>query len=129
MFKKYVTLTVAFLLLNLSFNSVALAETKEEKDAKLAEKVKINVLRLGTGNDARVQVKLKDGSKLKGYISQINENSFVVVDEKTAAPTEIPFPQTRQVKGNNLHTGVKIAIGIGLALLLVWWIGHELGKS
>lgn len=40
----------------------AFAETKEEKEAKSAEKVKAQVIKLATGTDARIQVKLKDGT-------------------------------------------------------------------
>ena len=61
-------------------------------------------------------LKLKDGKKLKGYIVQANESNFVVMEEKTATPTEVPYPQAKQVKGNNLSTGAKIAIGVGILL-------------
>ncbi|MEO6050714.1 MAG: hypothetical protein ABIP78_05200 [Pyrinomonadaceae bacterium] len=49
----------------------------------------------------------------------MNENSFVVINEKTASPTEVPYPNAKQVKGNNLSTGAKIAIGVGIALLVL----------
>ena len=125
MFKKYLTVTLTFLILNLSLSGIAFAETKTEKEAKFAEKVKVNVTKLGTGTDARVEVKLKDGTKLKGYVSQINENNFVVTDAKTGVATEIPYPNAKQVKGNNLNTGVKIAIAAAIvfgAVLLIAYI-------
>ncbi|MBX7172636.1 MAG: hypothetical protein K1X72_16830 [Pyrinomonadaceae bacterium] len=116
MFKKYLTLILTVLIINLSFSSAAFAETKEEKEAKFAQKVKTEIAKLGTGTEAKIQVKLKDGTKLKGYVSQINEDSFVVTDEKTGTSTEVPYPQAKQVKGNNLSTGVKIAIGVGITI-------------
>ena len=119
MFKKYLVLTLTFLVLNLSLSSVALAEIKAEKEAKFAEKVKVNIAKLGTGTNARVEVKLKDGNKLKGYVSQINEESFIVIDEKTNVATEIPYPNAKQVKGNNLNSGIILAIGVGILVLLV----------
>lgn len=121
MFKKYSTLILTILLFNLAFSQSAFAETNEEKTAKFTEKVKTNIVKLGTGKDARVEVKLHDKTKLKGYISQINENSFVLVDEKTGAPAEVSYRNAKQVKGNNLSTGVKIAIvaaGV-LAVILI----------
>lgn len=124
MFKKYFTLTLAVLVLNLAFGATAFGGTaNEEKAARDAAKVKANIAKLGTGKDARVEVKLKDGGKLKGYVSQINENSFVVMDEKTTAATEVPYPNAKQVKGNNLSTGVKIAIGVGIAIAVLIIIG------
>jgi hypothetical protein len=105
-----------------------LAETKSEKEVKFAQKVKARVTKLGSGPDAKVEVKLKDGRKLKGYVSQINEDGFVVID-KTGVSTEIPYPQTKQVKGHNLSTGVKIGIGIGIAILVLVLVGYALGSS
>ncbi len=122
MFKKYLILIMTILVINLSLSSVAFAETKEEKEAKFADKVKINVVKLGTGKEARVEVKLKDGTKMKGYISEINDNGFVVVNDKTGTSTEIPYPQAKQVKGNNLSTGVKIAIAVGIIVAVSFLI-------
>ena len=119
MFKKYLTLILTILVLNLSLNAVAFADTKIEKEAKFAKKVKINIAKLGTGKESKVEVKLKNGTKLKGYVSQINDNSFVVVDDKTGVSTEIPYPQTKQVKGNNLSTGATILIAAGLVVALI----------
>lgn len=128
MFKKYLTITLTLLVLNLSLSAVAFAETKAEKEAKFADKVKVNVTKLGTGTEAKIQVKLKDGTKLKGHVSQINENSFVVTDEKTNVETEIPYPNAKQVKGNNLNTGVKIAIAVGVIIAIGFILlatGHD----
>ncbi|MEO6050713.1 MAG: hypothetical protein ABIP78_05195 [Pyrinomonadaceae bacterium] len=58
------------LVVNLSLSAVAFGETKEEKESKFAEKVKANVTKLGTGKDAGVEVKLKDGTKLKAMSAE-----------------------------------------------------------
>ena len=80
MVRKYISILFIVLVVNLLGVFPAIANTKEEKEAKFAEKVKTNITKLGTGKDARIEVKLKDGTKLKVYISQINENSFVVIN-------------------------------------------------
>ena len=113
MLKKMLSMLLIGLVMNLGIVAV-FAETTAEKEAKFAEKVKANITKLGTGKDARVEVKLRDKTKLKGYVSQINENSFVVVEDKTGNASEVPYPNAKQVKGNNLSNGVKLAIGIGL---------------
>ena len=122
MFKKYLALTLTFLVLNLSLSSIAFAETKAEKEAKFAQKVKTEVTKLGVGTEAKVEVKLKDGTKLKGYVSNIGEESFSVMNEKTGAITEVPYSNAKQVKGNNLSTGVKIAIGVGILIAVSFLI-------
>jgi hypothetical protein len=119
MFKKYLVLGLTILAINLSLSASAFAETKAEKDAKFADKVKTNVTKLGTGKDVLVEVKLRDKTKLKGYVSRINENGFVVVNEKTGAATEVSYSNAKQVKGNNLSNGVKIALGVALIAAFV----------
>ena len=129
MLKKYLTLILTVLVINLSFSSVAFAETKTEKEAKFAQKVKTEITKLGTGTEAKIQVKLKDGTKLKGYVSNIGEESFSVTDDKTGALVEVPYPKAKQIKGNNLNKGIKIAIGVGIAIAVIFVVGYALGNS
>ncbi|MEJ7849544.1 MAG: hypothetical protein WKF92_15790 [Pyrinomonadaceae bacterium] len=117
MFKKYLVLSLTVLVVNLSLGSTAFAETS--KEVKHAEKVKVNITKLGTGRDSRVEVKLRDKTKLKGYVSEINANNFVVVDDKTGASNEVAYSNAKQVKGNNLSNGVKIALGVGLVAAFI----------
>lgn len=119
MLRRTVSIALVALLVNLFLSNATYAGTKEEKEAKAAAKVKANIEKLGTGKEARIQVKLKDGMKLKGYVSQINESSFTVTDDATGTTTEVPYPQAKQVKGNNLSTGAKIAIGVGIVVVVL----------
>jgi small nuclear ribonucleoprotein (snRNP)-like protein len=123
MLKKYLVLILMFLVINLSFGATVFAQTTAEKEAKFTEKVKAGINRLGTGKDSKVSIKLKDGTKLKGYIGSINENSFVVVDEKTGVSTEVPYPQTKQVKASNLKKGLILALAIASVLGVILLIG------
>ena len=123
MFKKYLTLSLTFLIINLSLSAAVFAETNAEKEAKFAEKIKTNITKLGTGTNAKVEVKLRDGTKLKGYVSQIGEDSFVVTGDKTGVSTNIPYPNARQVRGNNLSTGVQIAIKVGIIVGIILLAG------
>lgn len=122
MFKKYLTLIVTILIVNLALSSSILANDIE-KENKFAEKVKINIAKLGTGTDARIEVKLKDGTKLKGYVSEIAEDHFSVTDSKTGKATAVDYHKAKQVKGNNLSTGVKVAIGAVIVFVVFVIIG------
>ena len=106
------------LLVNLMGVNFAYADSKENKEARFIQKIKDGVGKIGTGVNTRVEVKLKDKRKLKGYISEAGESSFVVVDAKSGAPTPVAYPEVKQFKGNNLATGAKIAIGIGIGALI-----------
>jgi hypothetical protein len=116
MFKK----VIAFVLVGLIYTmgvAPAYAGPKEEKEARFAQKVKEGISKLGTGTEARLEVKLRDKTKLKGYVSETGDESFVIVDEKTGRASTVTYPQVKQVKGNNLNTAAEIAIGIGVVLL------------
>ena len=117
MFRKALSLVLVGFLFGVAGLRLAYAGAKEEKETRLAEKVKEGISKLGTGVEARIEVKLRDKTKLKGYVSEAGEDSFVVVDEKTGASSTVPYVQVKQVKGNNLSTAAEIAIGVGVILL------------
>lgn len=122
MFKKVVTILLVTLVLNLTGVRLAYADSKEEKQARFAEKIKANVLKLGTGESTRVKVKLRDNAKLEGYISEASAETFTVTDRKTGVATTVGYPQVKSVQGNNLSTGAKIAIGVGIAAGIIFII-------
>jgi hypothetical protein len=109
--KKYLSLTLVCLLLNLTCASTASASVAE-KEAQLIEKVRVGVAKLGSGPKSHVELKLRDGRKLKGYISEISDDHFVVMDSENGTAVPVAYTQVKQVKGNNLSTGAKIAIGV-----------------
>jgi len=94
------------------------ADSKAEKEVRFGEKIKEGVRRLGTGESTRVEVRLRDKTRLKGYISEAGENNFVVVDASGANHT-VPYPQVKKVRGNNLSTGARIAIGVAIVAAIL----------
>lgn len=124
MFRKLVAVLLVALVINLAGVRLANAESKEEKQARFAEKIKANVLKLGIGESTRVKVKLRDQAKLEGYISDAGAETFTVTNRKTGVATTVAYPQVKSVQGNNLSTGAKIAIGVGVAaavLFIILW--------
>ena len=117
MFKKVLSLALVGFLLSVAGLRLVYAGSKEEKATRFAEKVKEGISKLGTGAESRIEVKLRDKTKLKGYVSEAGEDSFVIVDEKTGATSTVTYPQVKQVKGNNLSTAAEIALGVGIVLL------------
>jgi hypothetical protein len=130
MFKKILTMVLAGLLIQAFCIQPASATSKEEKQAHRPEKVRASIVKLGVGTDARVAVKLRDDVKLAGYISETRDDSFVVTDLKTRAATTVAYGDVTQVKGHNISTGAKIAVGIGIGvgvtLLLLYLYIHSL---
>jgi len=132
MFKKSFAIILACLLVQMLSVQLATAKSKEEKQAQLTQKVKIEISKLGVGRDARVEVKLQDRTKLAGYVSEVKDESFILTNAKTGAATPVAYADVTQVKGHNLSTGAKIAIGVGIGVgivvivLAIWWSNHGL---
>lgn len=122
MFRKVLTVLLVALVVNLGGARLAYANSKEEKQAHFTEKVKANVLKLGTGESTRVKVKLRDKTKLEGYISDAGPETFTVTNRKTGVATTVAYPEVKSVQGNNLSTGAKIAIGVGIAVAIIFII-------
>src|SRR5689334_13819153 len=87
----------------------AFANTDTKKEAERAEKVHTQLAKLGTGRDALVRVELRDKTKLEGYVSEANADSFTVTDSKGKSTT-VSYQDVKKAHGNNLSTGTKIAI-------------------
>ena len=119
MFKKYLTLILTVMVINLTLGSSTFANSKEDKNSKLVAQVKANIAKLGTGKDAQIEVKLKNGTKLKGYVSEITDDHFSVMDSKTGTATSVDYHNAKQVKGHNLSTKAKIAIAVGITIGVV----------
>jgi len=88
-----------------------------DKQPLRIEKVKVDVGRLGVGEKAKAKITLKNGTKVKGYISEVREENFVLRDQKTDAPTTIAYTEVVKVERNRGHsTARNIAIGIGIGV-------------
>lgn len=124
--KRWISLVLAGLLLQSAlFVQPVAAVTRPEKQARLTEKVKTGILNFGVGKDARINLTLRNGSKLAGYISEAREDFFVVGGLNSADTTVVSYPDVRKVKGHNLSTGAKVAIvglsiAVGLLAFFLW---------
>ena len=130
MLKNILALAIAgVLILTLTIPVAATSKSGTEKQNRFAEKVKAGIAKLGVGPDAQVQVKLRNKTKLAGFISEANEDSFVVTD-KNGAKTVVAYPDVTQVKGNNLSKGAKIVIigGIVAGVLAIIYFAVFAGK-
>ena len=98
---------VAFLLMTTA--SSGGAQSPPQNDALASEQIKAKVAKLGTGKRSRADVTLKDDRRLKGYIGEISENSFTLVDPKRGTVTTITYDEVRQFKSRN-HAAREVAL-------------------
>jgi hypothetical protein len=103
---------LAGLLLATNFGS-QLVQANTLEDEQLAAKTRHSILKIGTGERARVEIKLRDETKLKGYISGVGADSFTLTDSKTGASQVVAYSDVAQVKksGGGLSTMTKVLIG------------------
>jgi hypothetical protein len=117
MYRKYLVILMVVLLCNSAFGTVAFAGKRESKNKQeIVKDIKAKIEKLGTGEKAKVKVELINKTKIKGYVSKIEENSFTVTDSDTGIQTIIAYDQVKKVGGKNLSTGVKIAIAVAIAV-------------
>ncbi|MFN2510612.1 MAG: hypothetical protein ABR568_04120 [Pyrinomonadaceae bacterium] len=93
-------------------------------DDPVAAKGRLDVAKLGVGDKARVEVKLRDNSKVKGYIGEANEDSFTVVDSKNGSDQRIAYADVQKVNkaGGGFSTRSWIILGAAVAGAVATWI-------
>jgi hypothetical protein len=129
MFKKLSSLVLVGVLMCAACPRPVLADSQDDKQARFTEKVKRKIISLGVGEEARVRVKLRDNARLKGYISEVGEDYFVVTDTSAGTTIKVIYADVKEVEGRKLSTGAAIAIGVGIAVGIVALIGAIFGRS
>lgn len=106
-------------LLIISFSITPLCA--QSADAK-SEQARQAVAKIGTGQKAKVAVKMRDSSQLKGYIESANDDSFSLVDEKSGSVRNIKFADVERIDrrgGSNKFTFITLAVVAGVAAIIV----------
>lgn len=92
------------------------------------EEIRAKVARMGVGEKARVEVRLRGETKLRGYVSRAGDQSFAVTDEKTNATTEVAYADVAQIKkrGGGLSGSTKALIwgGVGASAVIVLFVAR-----
>jgi hypothetical protein len=125
MLKRLFLVALAGLVLNLACAMPVAARGQQEKDAKRVAKVKQQIVDLGTGTRAKVEVKLRDKTKVAGFVSEIGDDHFAVTDEKTNTATTVQYAQVEKVRPTpslqaavkdltNTRTGKAVTVGLGI---------------
>lgn len=117
MLRKYLSFILVGLLVLGSNSTVMFAQTKKGNDkVPNPEKVKAEVVKRGVNEKKRVRVKMLNGTKLKGYISQIGEDSFTLTVSKPNQTTVIAYKDVTKVEGGGLSGGARVGVIVGAAV-------------
>ena len=116
--KKFISIMLSVLLANLAAIPVY-SHSQDPDEARRIEKIKEGVRKLGIGPEARVEVKLQDGRKVKGYIRDATDDSFIVVEEKTGLVGTITYSEVTHLEGKNGLTAAKVGINVAKGVAIV----------
>jgi hypothetical protein len=103
---------IAVLSITLVGNSIAYGQT-----AAAPNVTKQKLLEIGISN--RLKVKEADGTTLKGTLSAVNEDSFLIIPKDGGAAVTILYTQAGSVARDGLSKGTKIAIWIVVGAVVV----------
>ena len=109
------TLTALFLataIVLCPFKSPAHAQQQLDQTAK----VKAEVVDRLKKKEEHVKIRLRNGTEVKGYITQTSDNGFTLSNEKTKTGTDIAYADVQHVEGRGMSKTKKIAIGVGVAV-------------
>ena len=121
MIRKCLSMVLVGLILGAGNLQIVLAQSSADNSAEShgVEKLKTEVYHFGLGEKAKIIVKMKDGTQLKGYISQAIADSFDLTDSKTKQFTTIPYQNVAEVKKQGWSKGAKFAVAIGIVSAII----------
>lgn len=115
MLKKNSSLALTGLIIHLMICLSLPAHAQSNNDPQLSERVKSEVAAIGVG--ARVSVKLLDKKNLTGYVTQVDENDFVITKAKEGTRQTIAYSEVAEVKRKN-----EKRISTAGKILIVWGV-------
>ena len=74
------------------------ARAQARGTTQVASAARAVVRKLGVGSKARVEVKLQDGTKLRGSVSSAGADAFTITDPKTGASRTVAYAEVARVK-------------------------------
>ncbi|MCM3874069.1 MAG: hypothetical protein ND895_25555 [Pyrinomonadaceae bacterium] len=94
------------------------------QDDPAVAKVRTDVWKLGVGETARVEIKLRDHSTIKGYIGEATNDSFTVVDSKSGSSQRVAYADVEKVKkaGSGFSTRSWLILGAAVAGAAATWM-------
>lgn len=105
---------VACLILALVVPNYVLAAEAPQQDTR------DKVTKYSEGKNPTVVVKLKNGEKFKGRLSQVSEDSFTITFKDGRQPTTVAYADVAKVKKAGLHPLIVVGIvgGVVFGILM-----------
>lgn len=125
--RKLLRMALIGLLVSMASGGQALAQSSGQDEAKALERVKAKIAKLGVGERARAQIKLRNGQKIKGYVSSAGSDDFAFTERDSGKTTTVAYADVVEVKkAGGLSKGAKIAIVAGASAVVLGLIAHHI---
>ncbi len=111
------TLTTLFLAHAIVLSTLGPA-ARAQSSLNAETKAKAEVVDRLNKKETRVKVKMRNGSEVKGRITQSSDNSFTLTDEKTGNKSDIAYADVVNVEGRGMSKKKKMFIAIGAAVVV-----------
>jgi len=115
--KKHLSIILIVSLISLATGIQASARGSGKDAVPQVEKIKAKIAKLGTGEKAKVRIKLRSGERLKGYISSAGENDFAITDKKSGQTKTVLYSDVIEARKPGLSKGTKIAIVVVIGVV------------
>lgn len=96
MFRKIIALIFSMILVPAAVGIPSI-NAQSRTDVSPVERVRTQIARRGTGERARLEVRLRDNTRVKGYVSETGQESFTLTDRKTGAQRTIAYTDVARV--------------------------------
>ena len=121
MFKRFSAVMLAGAVLLSAFGIQRVGAQTSNDQA--IEKIKAKVQKIGVGTNAKVEVKLRDNTQMRGYITDSNQDSFTMFDKNSGSNKTVSYADATQVKKSSgaFSTKSLIIIGAVAAGAVITW--------
>lgn len=121
MIRKHIAIALSVFITALSVALPAPVAAQTDSDT---EKVRAKVQILSTSRDSQVEVKFRDKTKVKGYITAVEPVSFTVKDAKSGTSQSIAYSEVDSVSkaGGGVSTKTWLIIGGVAAGVATTWL-------
>lgn len=122
---KYLAILVVGGLTSLTtFARPVLGMSAADRQPQVAKRVKAEIAKLKPGIHTRLEVVLRNDTKVEGYLDRVGTFSFFVTDFENQVSTQVAYASVKQVS-TSLSKGAKIGIWVGVgtaAAILVYYV-------
>lgn len=91
----------------------------QNSDGREVQEIKNDISRLYGGASKKIAVHMKSGARLKGYVTDMESETFILVQPKTGTKTAIRYADVSRVKKTGLSQAQKTALIVGTVGALI----------